>query len=233
MRDRLLAGAQGSVRTGVRIVVTTIVLALPFVGFLAWHGTDLPMFATPAAKQEDAQLRPLPALHGGVTPHRPKHGQEFAVMRIPALDVEAGVAEGAGKHDILDKGLIGHISGAQAAFPWDKRGNFAVAGHRNTHGEPFRKINELERGDSVYVETATTRYTYEITGTLPRTAPTNTGVLAPVPAQAGFRGPGRYLTLVTCTPEFTTTYRLIVWGRLVNEVPVHTRDAPRLKPMAR
>ncbi|TSB19507.1 sortase, partial [Streptomyces benahoarensis] len=30
----------------------------------------------------------------------------------------------------------------------------------------------------------------------------------------GFTVPGAYLTLTTCTPEFTSTYRLIVWAVL-------------------
>ncbi|NUW05291.1 class E sortase, partial [Streptomyces sp. CAI 127] len=36
---------------------------------------------------------------------------------------------------------------------------------------------------------------------------------------SGFTKPGRYLTLTTCTPEFTSTYRLIVWGKMVDERP--------------
>ncbi|MGW4700153.1 class E sortase, partial [Streptomyces sp. NPDC004285] len=37
--------------------------------------------------------------------------------------------------------------------------------------------------------------------------------------QSGFTAPGRYITLTTCTPEFTSTYRMIVWGKLVDERP--------------
>ena len=62
-------------------------------------------------------------------------------------------------------------------------------------------------------------YTYEITSSLRSTPPTNTSVLKPVPAGSGFTEPGRYLTLTTCTPEFTSTNRLIVWGKLIEERP--------------
>ncbi len=34
-----------------------------------------------------------------------------------------------------------------------------------------------------------------------------------------FTKPGRYLTLTTCTPEFQSTNRLIVWGKLVEDRP--------------
>lgn len=147
-------------------------------------------------------------------------GQGFAIMYIPKLDVKAPIAQGVSKHQVLDKGMIGHYDGAlNTAMPWDKSGNFAVAAHRNTHGEPFRYINHLVPGDKVVVETATTYYTYEITGSLASTPPTNISVLRPVPVGSGFTRPGRYLTLTTCTPEFTSTNRLIVWGRLVQEQP--------------
>ncbi|MYS18808.1 sortase A, partial [Streptomyces sp. DvalAA-14] len=147
-------------------------------------------------------------------------GQGFAIMYIPKLDVKAPIAQGVDKTKVLDKGMIGHYDGdLNTAMPWDKSGNFAVAAHRNTHGEPFRYINRLVPGDKVVVETATTYYTYEITSSLATTPPSNISVLQPVPPGSGFTKPGRYLTLTTCTPEFTSTNRLIVWGKLIEERP--------------
>jgi sortase A len=147
-------------------------------------------------------------------------GQGFAIMYIPKLDVKAPIAEGVSKHNVLDKGMIGHYDGSlNTAMPWDKTGNFAVAAHRNTHGEPFRYINHLAPGDKVVVETASEYYTYQITSSLASTPPSNISVLKPIPDGSGFTQPGRYLTLTTCTPEFTSTNRLIVWGKLVEERP--------------
>jgi sortase A len=147
-------------------------------------------------------------------------GQGFAIMYIPKLDVKAPIAQGVDKSKVLDHGMVGHYDGAlNTAMPWDKTGNFAVAAHRNTHGEPFRYINHLVPGDKVVVETATTYYTYEITSSLASTPPTNISVLQPIPVGSGFTKPGRYITLTTCTPEFTSTNRLIVWGKMVEERP--------------
>ncbi|MFJ5048150.1 class E sortase [Streptomyces sp. NPDC088719] len=148
-------------------------------------------------------------------------GQGFAIMHIPKLDVVAPIAEGIDKEKVLDRGMIGHYGEGRlkTAMPSDKQGNFSVAGHRNTHGEPFRYINKLNPGDPIVVETQDAYYTYEMASILPQTSPSNISVIEPVPAGSGFEGPGRYLTLTTCTPEFTSTYRMIVWGKMVDERP--------------
>ncbi|UNO43979.1 class E sortase [Streptomyces sp. MST-110588] len=148
-------------------------------------------------------------------------GQGFAIMYIPKLDVKVPIAEGISKPKVLDRGMVGHYDkdSVKTAMPWDKKGNFAVAGHRNTHGEPFRYINKLTKGDKIVVETGSYFYTYEMSSALAQTSPRNIGVIAPVPRGSGFKGPGRYITLTTCTPEFTSTYRMIVWGKMVEERP--------------
>ena len=148
-------------------------------------------------------------------------GQGFAIIHIPKLDVVTPIAEGTSKEKVLDRGMVGHYGEEplRTAMPSDKQGNFALAGHRNTHGEPFRYINRLKPGDPIVVETREAYYTYEMTSVLPQTSPSNVSVIGPVPKQSGFTKPGRYITLTTCTPEFTSTYRLIVWGKMVDERP--------------
>ncbi|MFJ9636947.1 class E sortase [Streptomyces sp. NPDC101178] len=148
-------------------------------------------------------------------------GQGFAIMHIPKLDVVVPIAEGINKEKVLDRGMLGHYGEGKlkTAMPEDEQGNFAVAGHRNTHGEPFRYVNKLSPGDPIVVETRDAYYTYEMTSILPQTSPSNISVIEPIPVGSGFTEPGRYITLTTCTPEFTSTYRLIVWGKMVDERP--------------
>jgi sortase A len=146
----------------------------------------------------------------------PRWDQAYAVLRIPRLGVVAPVAEGIGKRRVLDKGYVGHYP---ATAQPGRAGNFAVAGHRNTHGEPFRRIDRLRRGDTVEVETREGVYVYAVDRTLARTLPGDTGVIDPVPRSsvrpaAGYGAAGHYLTMTTCTPEFSSRYRLVVWGRL-------------------
>ncbi|WP_406142446.1 class E sortase [Streptomyces sp. NBC_01089] len=148
-------------------------------------------------------------------------GQGFAIIHIPKLDVVVPIAEGVSKTKVLDRGMVGHYSEGKlkTAMPSAKTGNFALAGHRNTHGEPFRYINKLKDGDKVVVETQDDYYTYEVTSRLAQTSPSNVSVIQPVPVGSGFTRPGRYITLTTCTPEFTSTYRMVVWGKMVDERP--------------
>ncbi|WP_415947819.1 class E sortase [Streptomyces sp. KLOTTS4A1] len=157
-------------------------------------------------------------------------GEGFAIMYIPKLDVVVPIAEGINKAKVLDRGMVGHYGedSIKTAMPEDKQGNFAVAGHRNTHGEPFRYINKLRPGDPIVVETKDTYYVYKMASILPQTTPDNISVLNPVPKGSGFTKPGRYITLTTCTPEFTSTYRMIVWGELAEERPRDEGKPPAL-----
>jgi sortase A len=62
------------------------------------------------------------------------------------------------------------------------------------------------------VETRDAVHTYAVDRVLPRTSPRDTAVIAAVPK--GYDEPGHYLTLTTCTPEYSSAYRLVVWGKL-------------------
>ncbi len=146
-------------------------------------------------------------------------GKGFALLYIPKLNVKVPVAQGTDKEKVLDRGLTGHYTEPKTAMPWDAQGNFAVAGHRNTHGEPFRYINKLDAGDTIVVETATTYYTYTVKAQLPETSPRNIGVINPIPKDGPFKKAGRYITLTTCTPDGSSQYRLIVWGEMSEERP--------------
>lgn len=156
-----------------------------------------------------------------VTAPAPRWDQAYAVLRIPRIGIRVPVAEGISKSGVLNKGYVGHYP--RTAQP-GQGGNFALAGHRNTHGEPFRRINRLGDGDELVVETKRAVYTYVVDKTLGQTSPGDGGVIAPVPrsevkAGAGYSSPGYYITLTTCTPEYTSKYRLIVWGKLQSMRP--------------
>ncbi|MFI6004570.1 class E sortase [Streptomyces sp. NPDC051366] len=146
----------------------------------------------------------------------PAQESAYGVLRIPRLGVVVPIAQGVDKRAVLDKGYAGHYPGT--AQP-GAEGNFALAGHRNTHGEPFRYINRLRAGDELIVDVRAQRYTYVVGKVLGETGERDTGVIAPVPRSTvrpeyGYSEPGAYITLTTCTPEYTSKYRLVVWGTL-------------------
>ncbi|MBD0708904.1 class E sortase, partial [Streptomyces sp. CBMA291] len=211
------------------LFITFGVVMLLFVTYQLWWTNVLAGQETDRAK---AQIEDTWAKgeQGGAEPDAFEPGQGFAIMYIPKLDVVVPIAEGTNKTKVLDKGMVGHYGegGLKTAMPSDKQGNFAVAGHRNTHGEPFRYVNRLKPGDPIVVETRNTYYTYEMASILPQTSPSNVSVIDPVPKASGFTKPGRYITLTTCTPEFTSTYRMIVWGKLVDERPRSKGKPPAL-----
>ncbi|GHE49307.1 class E sortase [Streptomyces longispororuber] len=199
------------------LFITVGVLMLLFVTYQLWW-TNIR-----AQQQADAARRDLEEdwARGKGRPGVFEPGQGFALLHIPKLDVVVPVAEGIDKHRVLDRGMVGHYNKGRTKTPMPDAdpGNFGVAGHRNTHGEPFRYINRLDPGDPIVVETQDTYYVYKMASILPQTSPANTAVLDAVPPGSGFTKPGRYITLTTCTPEFTSKYRMIVWGKMVEDRP--------------
>ncbi|MFE2301004.1 class E sortase [Streptomyces sp. NPDC059445] len=152
---------------------------------------------------------------------QPRWSQAYAVLGIPRLSLRVPVAEGVSKANVLNKGYVGHYKGTQQP---GRPGNFALAGHRNTHGEPFRYLPRLRRGDTITVETKTAVYTYTVDRTLSQTSARDVGVIRPVPRSTvrpsyGYTRPGYYITLTTCTPEYTSRYRMAVWGKLTSMRP--------------
>ncbi|MFF4432155.1 class E sortase [Streptomyces sp. NPDC001513] len=165
---------------------------------------------------------PEPAPAGPSRSSRPAAGpaaqrdRAYAVLRIPRLGLVVPVVQGIDKRAVLDKGYVGQYPGT--AGPGEG-GNFALAGHRNTHGEPFRYINRLRAGDELIVDIRGRRFTYVVGKILSETTERDTGVIAPVPRSVvkpdqGYGEPGAYITLTTCTPEYSSKYRLVVWGTL-------------------
>lgn len=143
----------------------------------------------------------------------------MALMRIPRFgdDFVMPVLEGIEEPE-LARGL-GHYS--QTALPGET-GNFAVAGHRVTHGEPFRDFPKLEPGDEIEVETADAIYTYSVDNDPGELVvqPYDGWVLEPVPPgtmyDEGETEPSQAIvTLTTCGKVIHTSDRMIAFGHLV------------------
>jgi sortase A len=152
-------------------------------------------------------------------------GEAFALLRVPRFgsDYEMPIIKGV-DDDALSSGV--------GWFPESQRpgelGNFALAGHRVTHGEPFRDFLELREGDAVYVETRTHVYTYTLDddGTDHQLPFSQTWILDPAPAHPDAVPTDAIITLVTCSELFHTDERSYVVGHLTDARPTTPR-APR------
>lgn len=114
-------------------------------------------------------------------------------------------------------------------------GNFVIAGHRVTHGEPFKDFPALMVGDEVEVETRTHVYTYKLrnSGTSLRLPFTAGWVQKPVPSQddSSDEPLKQVLTMYTCASLFHTDFRNVVFGDLVrDEVKPGTEPEPSKTP---
>ncbi|MFF7992226.1 class E sortase [Kitasatospora xanthocidica] len=156
-------------------------------------------------------------------------GEDVGFLHVPAMgrDYQVLIRMGTST-EVLDEGVAGvYEQPYRAAMPWDGTGNFSLAAHRDGHGAKFHDLDAVRRGDAVVVETKDKWYVYRVDNTLAETSKYDTGIVAPVPARSGYAGPGRYITLTTCTPVYTSRYRMAVWGSLVR---VDDMDAKRTPP---
>lgn len=116
-------------------------------------------------------------------------------LRIPKLKIDAMVVG-----DVTDAALAqgpGHFP--TTALP-GQVGNCTILAHRNVWGNWFSRLDELNAGDKVIVETPSQKFVYLVTEHRV-VDPNDVGVIEP-------HGKKRELTLITCT--LPATHRLIV-----------------------
>jgi sortase A len=142
-------------------------------------------------------------------------GQPFAFIRIPAFgkNWRFTIIQGTALAQLNVS--PGHVPGTQLP---GQVGNFVVAGHRVTAGNPFWSEPSLRNGDLIYIQTEANNYTYRVIGKQ-TVLPTDLTVLDPVPGHPHQQATRRLITLITCNPAWTGTHRVIVTGVLVSAQP--------------
>jgi sortase A len=207
------------IRAAGEIFLTFGVIGLLFISYLIW-GTALR--AEGAQRQLSNELnqewRQAPA-RGGAGARSEQFdvatGQPFAFITIPAFGPHWRFTLIQGTALAQLDLSPGHVPGTQ----WPGQlGNFAVAGHRVTAGNPFWSLPSLRAGDLIYIQTQDNNYTYRVTGEQ-TVLPTDLNVLDPVPGHPGERPAQRLITLITCDPAWTGTHRVIVTGVLIAAKP--------------
>lgn len=143
-------------------------------------------------------------------------GDVFGVMYAPRLGEDYAVPISEGTTDeVLNTVGLGHYPDTQ--WPGET-GNFAVAGHRQTHGAVLWNQDKFVDGDRVYIQTLNGFFTYEVKVTK-IVQPSQSEVIAPNPMNPQLQADSSWLTLTTCHPPYTTLERMITHAELVDQRP--------------
>jgi len=198
-----------ALQKGIRSLGVLMILAgIGFLGWFAWQywGTNI------VAQQKQQQIMDDWTQTDAIGVLRaPRFGIDYEVPIMPGsnlLDAKGTAA--------LSQGVAWYELGARPG----EIGNFVVAGHRVTHGEPFKDFPLLKTGDKINVETRSRIYTYVLRngGTdiiVPFTAswPLDS---VPDPARTEQNPTEAVITLVTCSELFHTVNRSVAIGELTS-----------------
>ena len=150
----------------------------------------------PAADALDATV-PLDAVPDPADVAR--RDDAVALLRIPGIDLEVATLNYR-EYDDLAVG-VGYMP---LTAPFGDFGTTIVVGHRTGFGAPFRRLDELSAGQSIFVTLRDGREIEYLVNDVRIEAPST--AIAELSAS---RAPSQ-LFLVTCHPEYSTEYRLIV-----------------------
>lgn len=131
-----------------------------------------------------------------------KTGDPIGRIRIPRSGTNFVVVEGTDPGD-LRKGPGHYSDTAMPGLP----GTVAIAGHRTTYLAPFRRLNELRRGDLMTVEMPYAKLTYRFA---------SKHIVTPKAYRFVTRRRGYdQLALTACHPLYSAKQRIVVFARLV------------------
>lgn len=140
-----------------------------------------------------------------------KTGSAIGRIKIPAIGADYVVVQGTSE-SALEKGP-GRYPGQPLP---GQSGTVAIAGHRTTYLAPFRKVDELRRGDRVVLEMPYGEFTYRVLEQR-IVEPTDLGVLRTV------HGPGGRiqdrLVLTACHPLYSAAQRIVIFAEQVAATP--------------
>ncbi|MFC0582473.1 class E sortase [Micrococcoides hystricis] len=153
-------------------------------------------------------------------------GEVFGVMYAPRLGENYAVPISEGTTDeVLNTVGLGRYTESQ--WPGEV-GNFAIAGHRQTHGAVLWNMDKFQDGDKVYVQTLQKYYTYEVE-VIKVVQPNQSEVIAANPFDPNQQPDESWLTLTTCHPPYTTLERMITHAKLVDERPASDGPPAEIK----
>ena len=155
-----------------------------------------------SSQQRERRLDPSSPLIAAPASADVRMGARLARLQIPTIGVDEIVVEGVSPRQLAIG--AGHYPGTA---PVGGRGSVGIAGHRTGWGDPFLRLDELERGDRIVLQTRRDRFIYRVTNTKVVNPDARWVLNGDPKVDASFE-----LTLTTCTPVGTARDRLIVWA---------------------
>jgi sortase A len=131
---------------------------------------------------------------------RSEPGDPLGRLRVPAIGLSTVVVEGTDGADL--RSGPGHYP--DTPLP-GQRGTVAIAGHRTTYGAPFRRVDDLERGDRIELAMPYGRFTYRVE---------RTRIVPPTAVDVVDRVAYDRLVLTACHPLYSANERIVVFARL-------------------
>jgi sortase A len=193
-------------------LITIAIFAIIYAGYqTVWSGFVSQVNVAGARSEVESKWIQTPTA-------TPLIHQGFALAYIPRLKDkvwELPISKGVDSEDLISG--LGYYP--DTALPGAK-GNFALAGHRATYGEPFANIDQLKQDDEVIIQTADNWYVYKlILDEL--VEPDETWVLEENPGGiVNKTGIEAMITLTTCHPRWGSTQRWVWWGVLTEVRPI-------------
>jgi sortase A len=142
---------------------------------------------------------------------RTDDGQPLGRIRIPSIGVSSVVVAGTDTSSL--RLGPGHYPGTPLP---GASGTVAIAGHRTTYGAPFRKLNQLGRGDRIEVRMPYGTFVYRVE---------QRRIVAPTALWVTHRTSYDRLILSACHPLYSAAQRIVVFARLVDKKPKSDRLA--------
>jgi sortase A len=139
-------------------------------------------------------------------------GQPVARIRIPRIGADFVVVAGTDEAS-LKKGPGVYAGTSLPGLP----GTVGIAGHRTTYLAPFRRINELAKGDRITLEMPYGLFSYTVLGHR-IVSPNDVSVLA--------RTPYDQVVLTACNPLYSAAQRIVVFARLTAAAPAGEALSP-------
>lgn len=141
-------------------------------------------------------------------------GEGIGRIRIDRIDLDIVVVQGTDTdslrkgpgHYARGDGIGSRVRGDGTAFPGQGR-TIGIAGHRTTYLAPFRRINEIKKGDEIVLEMPYATFTYEVE---------RHEIVSPSETRVVHDTDHERVVLTACHPLYSAAQRYVVFGELTD-----------------